>query len=116
MRRGRAGSWQRWVGFALLAGLSFLFVLPILWMTTTSFQAGEKMFQLTTEWIPSVWHPENYPNALSRAPFATYFFNSGVVSIAITVGNVAFGTLAGYGLAKIRFPGDRVLLLVILST
>ncbi|HEX9555815.1 MAG TPA: hypothetical protein VF991_04925, partial [Reyranella sp.] len=69
MSRRRARPWLRWTGFALLAGLSFLFVLPILWMTTTSFQAGEKMFQLTTEWIPSVWHPENYSNALRHAPF-----------------------------------------------
>jgi multiple sugar transport system permease protein len=108
-RLGRLGS-------VPLVALAAAFVLPILWMTTTSFQAGEKMFQLTTEWIPSVWHPENYPNALSRAAFATYFENSIIVSAAITVGNVVFGTLAGYGLAKIRFPFDRLVLLAILST
>jgi len=116
MRRRRAGSWSRWVGFALLAGLSFLFVLPILWMTTTSFQAGEKMFQLTTEWIPSVWHPENYSNALRHAPFAQYFLNSGIVSLVVMAGNLVFGTLAGYGLAKFRFRGDRLVLVLILST
>ena len=115
-RRRRARSWQRWVGFALLAGLSLLFVLPILWMVSTSFQAGEKMFQLTTEWIPSEWHPENYPNALSRAAFGQYFLNSGIVSIAVMVGNIVFCTLAGYGLAKFRFRGDRFVLLAILST
>ena len=53
-----------------------VFVLPIVWMVTTSFQAGEKMFQLTTEWIPSVWHPENYPNAMGRAAFPLFFRNS----------------------------------------
>ena len=31
-------------------------------------------------------------------------------------GNVVFCTLAGYGLAKFRFPGDRLVLLAILST
>ncbi len=119
-RKGRWGAaWRRVrpvVGLVLLASLTFLFVLPILWMTTTSFQAGEKMFQLTTEWIPSVWHPENYPNALSRAAFPTYFFNSAVVSIAVMLGNVVFCTLAGYGLAKFQFPGDKIVLLLILST
>jgi multiple sugar transport system permease protein len=105
-----------WLGLLLLAGLTFFFILPILWMTTTSFQAGEKMFQLTTEWIPSVWHPENYPNALSRVDFPRYFLNSGIVSISVMLGNVVFCTLAGYGLAKFRFPGDRFVLLAILST
>jgi multiple sugar transport system permease protein len=107
---------RRWAGGALLAALAFLMVLPILWMVTTSFQAGEKMFQLTTEWIPSVWHPENYPNALSRAEFPIYFINSGIVSFAVTAGNIVFCTLAGYGLSKFRFPGDRFALLLILST
>ena len=36
------------LGSFALAALTFAFVVPILWMTTTSFQAGEKMFQLTT--------------------------------------------------------------------
>ena len=96
--------------------LAIGFVFPILWMITTSFQAGEKMFQLTTEWIPSVLHPENYPNAWSRANFSQYFINSGIVSIAVMAGNIVFCTLAGYGLAKFRFPGDRFVLLAILST
>ena len=117
MRRARSyRSLFGWLWSAPLIGLSFLFVLPILWMTTTSFQAGEKMFQLTTEWIPSVWHPENYANALAHAPFVQYFLNSGIVSLAVMAGNVVFGTLAGYGLAKFRFRGDRIVLLLILST
>jgi multiple sugar transport system permease protein len=107
---------RRWLGLLALLVLTAGFVFPILWMVTTSFQAGEKMFQLTTEWIPSVLHPENYPNAWSRANFSQYFINSGIVSIAVMAGNIVFCTLAGYGLAKFRFPGDRFVLLAILST
>ncbi len=104
------------LGVLALVGLTAAFVLPIVWMLTTSFQAGEKMFQLTTEWIPSVWHPENYPNAMGRAAFPLFFRNSVLVSVAVMLGNLVFCTLAGYGLAKYRFPGDRILLLLILST
>ena len=105
-----------WLGLVPLAGVTVLMLLPVLWMLSTSFQASEKMFQLAMEWIPAVWHPENYPNALQRAPFPTFFFNSLVVSVAVMAGNVVFCTLAGYGLAKFRFPGDRFALLAILST
>ena len=55
------------------------------------------MFDLRTEWIPAVWHFENYPNAISRAPFVQYFINSGIVSLAVMIGNVVACTLAGYG-------------------
>jgi multiple sugar transport system permease protein len=108
--------WRKAIGLVLLAALAFGFIIPILWMTVMSFQAGEKMFQLRTEWIPTVWHFENYPNALSRAPFAQYFLNSGIVSLSVMIGNVVFCTLAGYGLAKFRFPGAGLVLLLILST
>ncbi len=104
------------VGLILLAGLAFAFLIPILWMTVMSFQVGGKMFDLRTEWIPSVWHFENYPNALSRAPFTQYFINSGIVSMTVMAANVVFCTLAGYGLAKFRFPGSGLVLLLILST
>lgn len=114
--RQRFSGHARSLSLLPLAAITVVFVLPIVWMATTSFQAGEKMFQLTTEWIPSVWHPENYPNALGRAAFPLFFRNSVIVSAAVMLGNLVFCTLAGYGLAKYRFPGDKVLLLLILST
>ncbi|HSF06928.1 MAG TPA: carbohydrate ABC transporter permease [Methylomirabilota bacterium] len=115
MRQWLAGP-SALLGLLALAALTAVFILPIIWMVTTSFQAGEKMFQLTTEWIPSVWHPENYPNAMGRAAFPLFFRNSVIVSAAVMVGNLVFCTLAGYGLAKYRFPGAKLLLLLILST
>jgi multiple sugar transport system permease protein len=107
---------RKWAGLALLTALAFAFLVPILWMTVMSFQEGGKMFDLRTEWIPAVWHFENYPNAMSRAPFLQYFLNSGIVSLTVMLGNVVFCTLAGYGLAKFRFPGSGLVLLLILST
>lgn len=107
---------RKGLGLVLLAALAFVFLIPILWMTVMSFQAGEKMFQLRTEWIPTIWHLENYPNAISRAPFVQYFLNSGIVSLSVMIGNVVFCTLAGYGLAKFHFRGAGLVLLLILST
>ncbi len=105
-----------WLGILPLAALTFLIILPIIWMLSTSFQSGEKMYQLVTEWIPKVLHPENYPNALSREAFPRFFLNSFIVSASVMIGNLVFCTLAGYGLAKYRFRGDKILLLLILST
>ena len=99
-----------------LAAVTVLFVVPVYWMLCTSFQASEKLFSLPIEWLPGVLHPENYPNALSRAPFPRYFLNSLVISLAVMGGNLVLGTLAGYGLAKYRIPGGRLVLLLILCT
>jgi multiple sugar transport system permease protein len=108
--------WRAWLGLTALCALTLAFVFPILWMTVSSFQAGDKMFDLTAGWIPREWHLENYPSALARANFPLYFLNSAVISIVVTASNALFCVLAGYGLAKFRFPGDRYVLLIILST
>jgi multiple sugar transport system permease protein len=108
--------WRAWLGLTALCALTLAFVFPILWMTVSSFQAGDKMFDLTAGWIPREWHLENYSSALARANFPLYFLNSAVISIVVTASNALFCVLAGYGLAKFRFPGDRYVLLIILST
>src|SRR5215212_10231751 len=105
-----------WMGSLFLVALTCAFVFPIFWMATSSLQAGDKMFDLAGTWIPTEWHTENFPNALSRAAFPLYFFNSAIISIIVTASNLVFCTSAGYGLAKFRFPGDRLVLLAILST
>ena len=51
--RRHLAAFRKGAGLVLLAALAFAFVIPILWMTVMSFQAGEKMFELRTEWIPS---------------------------------------------------------------
>lgn len=114
--RGRAAALRRGLGLALLAALSLLVTLPIIWMVVMSVQAGEAMFNLEVDWFPEVLHFENYSNPLTQAPFARYFLNSGIVSLVVMVANVVFCTLAGYGLAKFRFRGDKLVLLLILST
>lgn len=43
----------------------------------------------------------------SWVPFSRYIFNTVFTSIAGTVGNLFFSSLAAYAMAKIKFPGGR---------
>ncbi len=117
MKRVGKALWNlEWLKMLPLIALTLLFVFPIIWMFSMSFQSGDKMFEMTFEWVPKVWHFENYPHALSRADFPRFFLNSGIVSLSVMLGNMIFCTLAGYGLAKYRFAGAKLALLAILST
>jgi multiple sugar transport system permease protein len=71
--------------------------------------------------VPPTWFPENptlanYEDLFSRLNFLGYFFNSTVVAVAITFGNVVFCSMLGYALAKLSFPGKRLLFVVVLGT
>ena len=45
----------------------------------------------------------------SLVPFSRYIFNTVFTSIAGTVGNLFFSSLAAYAMAKIKFPGGKMM-------
>jgi len=110
---------MRWGGWTVtvltVLGLGVM-LLPYFWMVSSSLKTGAEVFELPIRWIPGKPQWENYPAALSRGAFGTYFWNSGVVSVAVTAANILFCSLAGYGLAKFRFSMRELSFRFILST
>jgi multiple sugar transport system permease protein len=108
--------WGGWILSVLtILGIGVT-LLPYFWMVSSSLKTGAEVFELPIRWIPREPQWENFRNALSTGSFGTYFYNSGVVAIAVTAANVLFCSLAGYGLAKFRFPFRELSFRVILST
>ncbi len=108
-----AGGWS--VTALTVVGIGVV-LLPYFWMVSSSLKTQLDIFRLPIEWFPAdpQWH--NYLDALSRQPFGTYFYNSTVVALAVMAGNLIFCSMAGYGLAKFRFPYRRACFRLILST
>ena len=98
---------MRWGGWSItlltILGIGVT-LLPYFWMVSSSLKTGQEVFELPIRWIPRDLQWVNFPAALSRGAFGTYFANSGIVSVVVTAANVLFCSLAGYGLAKFRFP------------
>lgn len=59
---------------------------------------------------------ENYRKAWQAAPFARYFFNSVLVSVLVTAGQVLTSALAAYAFARMKFPFKEPLFLLLLAT
>jgi multiple sugar transport system permease protein len=97
----------RWRGglvtLLIILGIGVV-LLPYFWMVSSSLKTGAEVFELPLRWMPQKIQWENYPNALSRGAFGVYFFNSTIVALAVMASNLIFCSLAGYGLAKYRFP------------
>jgi multiple sugar transport system permease protein len=117
--QARRPGWPRvsatvWIHAALIIGL-LLVVGPFLWMLLGSFKTTAEIRQVPPTWLPV--HPtlQNYTDLLAEQEFPRYFFNSTVVATAITLGNLLFCSMLGYALAKLEFPGKRVLFLLVLG-
>jgi multiple sugar transport system permease protein len=99
----------------LIVGLIVL-VTPFVWMLLGSFKTTGELRQTPPTWIPEDPTLDNYRDLFDRLNFPRFFFNSTLVATTVTVGNLLFASMAGYALAKLSFPGKRVLFVLVLST
>ena len=119
-RRARESWWRRTgvplaVHSVLLAGCAVM-VFPYFWMVGTSFKPPDEIYLWPPRALPIRWTWANYPTAMEAAPFARFFLNSLVVSVGSTLMVIATSLLAGFIFGKYRFPGKKLLFLVILTS
>jgi multiple sugar transport system permease protein len=98
----------------LLAGAVFM-LLPFVWMLSTSIKPPADIFttQLTL-WPHQFAGVENYGAALSKAPLIRFALNGVIVCAGILVVQLATSIPCGYALAKLRFPGNNLLFVLVL--
>ncbi len=97
-----------------LAVVGLIVAIPLYWTVISSLTTNTAIFATPVEWVPPALHLENFSQALAAAPFGRYFFNSALVGVAVTCTTLVTSALAGYGFAKFRFPGRRLLFVVVL--
>jgi len=120
--RGRGDLAERVLGGPVLwAGLGLLtaFALgPFLWVFLTSLKPRAELYATPLVYLPQ--HPTlaNYVDAWTSklTPFSRFFANSLWVSSVTMIATTAISILAGYALARFRFGGRDLLLLVFLAT
>lgn len=115
---GRAATVRRgpWWLYAVLGAGLFLMVVPFLWMVLSSVKPEGEVMSVPPTWWPETVTTDNYEALFTRLDFPTYFLNSILVAVAVTAGNVMFGSMLGYALAKLAFPGKRLVFGLVLFT
>jgi multiple sugar transport system permease protein len=103
------------VWMIVMAG-GLMMVVPFLWMVLTSLKTDAEALAFPPRVFPEYFRWENYAEAWKIAPFGRFFFNSVVVSIAITLGSLLLNSLAAFGFAKYPFRGRNVLFIGLLAT
>ncbi|HZQ11127.1 MAG TPA: carbohydrate ABC transporter permease [Anaerolineae bacterium] len=106
--------------FALIA-YSIFNIVPFLWMVSASFKRPEDVLTIPIQWIPPVWQPGNYAQALFEPRFSGYsissfMLNSILVAFVTSLLAIGLSTFVGYGFAKFRFRGRDGMLWGMLST
>lgn len=113
-RRRNLFAWTMTYPLLVVVGVSMIF--PLVWMLLTSFQKpGADVMDMRTlmhgalEW-------RNYQRIWSGTNFARAVFNSGLVTVCVTLAQLFTSSLAAYAFARLQFRGRNAIFLGYLST
>ena len=100
----------------VLGIVAVLIAFPFYWMVTTAFKSFFEATQFPPTLIPRELHLENFATAWGDAPWRTYFTNTLIIGVVVTLGELTTSILAAYAFARLSFKGKNVIFIVFLAT
>jgi multiple sugar transport system permease protein len=112
---------RKGLGYAALIVFALLFIGPFIIQIVTAFKTDPDATNHPLGLIPhpvsmGAWKRIFGYSADQSVPFGTWLMNSIIVSTCITLLRVFLDSLAGYALARLKFPGRRLVFAFVLVT
>jgi multiple sugar transport system permease protein len=108
--------WSTPVLYLLLFGYALVTIVPFAWALSASFKPLSEIAAGGINLIPQAFTLANYQTIFTQEPlFSRWLLNSAIVALFVTLLNLLFNSMAGYALARMRFPGKTVWFLIILA-
>lgn len=102
------------VHIVLILG-SVMMLFPFVWMVLTALKTQPESLQSPPTFFPKVPQWDNFLKIFTVVPFGSFFFNTVVATLVITVGQVMICALAAYPFARLNFPFKNTLFVIVLS-
>ncbi|WP_296225703.1 carbohydrate ABC transporter permease [uncultured Lactobacillus sp.] len=105
----------------LITLIALFFLFPLVWMITSSMKSEAEIYKNMTSWkafLPSAnineWFGA-YAQLFKRFPIMHYILNSVTYALCLTAGSLVINGLAGYGFAKFKFTGNKILFSILIA-
>ena len=92
--------------YFFLALLALIFLVPVFYVMYNSLLPKRYIGSFVP---PSVWSLDNYKELFADFPIMGWYKNTAISTLSVVLGNIVFTPMAGYGLARLRFPGKKVI-------
>lgn len=116
LKKKKLGKVFQFIGLIFLTLLALFTLIPFFWMLSASFKSNNDVFTIPIQWIPKEWYPENYKVIWERIPLLTFFKNTAILSVVITLIQLFTSSFAAYGFSKLNFRGRNTLFLAYIGT
>ncbi|GGE11964.1 ABC transporter permease [Aureimonas endophytica] len=116
IRRGGAGpaATDRLILGATLV-LALLMLAPLLWVAALSFKDNGELMVSMDRVFHAPYTLRNYASILATSSVFRWIANSLIVAGGTTLGTLILSSLAGYGFARLDFPGRDALFVIVLA-
>jgi multiple sugar transport system permease protein len=111
MTSKRAATWWTIWGLLILVWAVF----PLLWMVSLSFKDPATFRSATPTFFPQEWVWTNYKTVFSDSLFTSALRNSVGIALIATLLSVIVAMFASYAIARLEFPGKKLLLSMALA-
>jgi multiple sugar transport system permease protein len=108
------------IQYALAVFFMLLFILPLLFMFSSSFKDPQAIFADVKNW--KAFFPvgdvnfDQYLGVFDRLPLGLFLFNSIFISSMVVLLGLFVNSLAGYAIARLKFKGQNVILVALIAT
>lgn len=102
----------------LVSIVAIAFILPLVWMVTSSVKTTQEVFSTNWQWLPKVWRWDNYATVWTdpEVSMLRAFYNTAFITVVSTVVQLCIASLAAYAFAKINFQGKGIVFGLFLTT
>lgn len=102
--------------YLALAFITFMTLLPLIWMLSASLKLETDVFTVPIQWIPKNPQWANYAKIWEKIPLGLFTFNSIKLTVIITIIQLVTSSFAAYGFSKCKFRGRDILFLCYVAT
>lgn len=109
----------RWGNLVVMVVLSIglaATILPFVWMVLGAFKTKAEIMSRPVTWWPKSPTLDNFAAWFFQFDILRPFLNSVLLAGATVATTLLFSSMVGWALAKMRFPGKNVIIVVVLAT
>ena len=104
------------VAYIVATSWALVSLFPLYWMVSTALKEPTAVMSLPPQWIPTHISLQNFSEAFGKSPVLRWTLNSLVMALSVTLFQIVFASMAGYGFAKKRFPGREFIFWLYVSS
>ncbi|MEA2621370.1 MAG: multiple sugar transport system permease protein [Chloroflexota bacterium] len=112
----RGARLRRRLAYIAMITYAVLMFVPFAWSIITSFKTLPDSVRLSILPNPFTFQGWEFAWNNLNPSLPVLFLNSAIFAGAVTLTNLALGSLAGYAFARLKFPGRELLFVVVLAT